>query len=625
MASRGVAETDILVSSSARDNDVKNGKTFRIFLIAVPLAAALLAGGGIFFLNRYLNSSGFREFVRNEAREKAGVDLALEGLSVDLFRGAVARNVALAASEPGQPPVLEAGEIEFSCRWGDLLKKKVAIDEVRVVRPKLRLGGTHPLGGLLSPPSGESGRKGGKRGKKVAGEKAGEGWIASVSSLRVSEGSVEIATGTAFDPVEAEGIDAALSFPAPGKAEAALTVASAGWGRREVLKNGRAEATFSGLDPDSFAGEAAVKGSGLIADPFAPEREAEKAEFSLRASAREGSARIEDFRAILAGAEVSGRLSASLQGRELRAEGEAAFAGSDVGEVLRRIFLVEKPPVRGEVRGDFAVSGPVMAGAVPLPDFRGKVESSALAFPAFGVAREIVVPLRSKAGKVSAEEATAQIAGGSLIMSAEADLSALGPSPFRASFQADAIDLDRLFRESPYSHRPAWRRFRCAGSLSAWGKLSGDSTGLATIEGKGKGVITGGAVSGYPIPSALAEVIGGAAEAFEFEKAEGDFSCREGTVTIKEATVHTSGMKIVARGTVGLTGRSELDLRVALLYPPELAEEQPKALRLALRPMPGEKGMLGIEFRVFGPSDRPETDLPEVMARRAIGGFLGGH
>jgi hypothetical protein len=600
---------------------VRTGKKIGIVLLAVLLTAALLTAGGIVYLNRYLGSSGFLELVRKEAREKAGIDLKLETLDVDVFRGVTAKNVTIAGPVAGKPPAAEAGEIEFSYRLGDILQKKLTIDEVRILRPRLRLGGAYSLS--VPMPEGK-GRKGGKRQKRGGGEADGSGWTASVSALTVSDGAVELSTGTALDPVEAEGIDGSLRFPSPGQAAARLTVASARWQNREVVKKGRAEASFVDLDPDSLSGQAEVTASALIVDPFAPEKKAEPADLAFRASAREGEARIENFRAHLPGMDISGHLTATVREKEIRAEGKAVLDSSDIGEILRRFLLIEKPPVRGKARGDFIVSGPAVAGLIVLPDFRGNIVSAALAFPSLGVARDVKIPIRAEKGKLSAEKAQASLAGGTLTLDAETDLGRFGPSPFRASFRAEGVDCGRLFRESPYSRDPSWKRFRCAGSFGMQGSLSGDSTGLQALTGQAHAVITGGSVSGYPLPSSLNRISGDWLEPFDFERAEAKISCREGVATLEEVTVMSAGMKIAARGTIDLNRQGELDLRVALLYPPELAEEQPKAFRLALRAMPGEKGLLGIEFRVYGRPERPETDLLEVMARRTIGGFLGG-
>ncbi|MCX6349403.1 MAG: hypothetical protein NTV79_07880 [Candidatus Aureabacteria bacterium] len=603
---------------------MKIGKKIGIILLSSLLVVFVLAGSGLFLLNRYLNSSDFLDQVKQGAREKAGLNLALGSLSVDVFRGVKVKDISIAAPQPGHPPAAEAGEIEITYRVGDLWQKKLTIEEIRVVRPRLRLGESWRGSFHFPQPSERKGGKGGKR--RSPGEKE-EGWTASVSGLTVEDGAVELATGTAFDPVEAEGVDASLRFSSPGMAEARMTIASARWKNREVLTRGSATAHFSGLDPEKLSGRVELTAAATILDPFSKEKKEDQSaeiRLGLKASAREGEAKVEEFQLRAPGAEIAGNLAASLLKDAIPIEGVFTFVSSDVGEIFRRFLLVNPPPVRGEMRGEFTLSGEAVPGLIPLPEMRGRLTSSVLAFPSLGILGDIEIPISVAGSLLKAETATAALAGGTLTARAETNLAELGVSPFRASFQAEGIDLDRLFRESPYSRDPSLKGLQLAGTVWARGTLTGDSTGLRSLKGQTKIVATGGSVSGYFLQDSLAKATGQDwLKKIEFEQAEAKISCREGIVALEGMTMKAGRVKIVSRGTIDLNRAGYLDLRVGLLFPPDLAAEiQPKAFRLALEPIAGEKNLVGIEFGVFGPPNAPRTDFLEVLAKKAISGLF---
>jgi len=166
-------------------------RLFIVILLAVLLFLAVLAGGGLFFLNRYLNSSGFLDKVRQEAQSSLGLPVRMETLRVSIFSGLSVRGFSLASPVAGNPPLVRAEKIKISYRLRPLLDRKVQVDEILLVSPRFDLRADErgelelPRKPAASHPRGSKERSARKKKEPAVSSP----WTVEIKNLRVKSAS----------------------------------------------------------------------------------------------------------------------------------------------------------------------------------------------------------------------------------------------------------------------------------------------------------------------------------------------------------------------------------------------------------------------------------------------------
>ena len=192
----------------------KKASTGKKIVIGVIIAVVLLAAAGVtgvLYLNHYLNSPKFLVMVKEEAKKQAGVDIEIGSLSASIFKGFVIKKVVLGSPVEGDPALLAVDEVVLKYNLGDLLRKKITIDKILVASPRIRLK-KDTEGEWIIPGHKKEKEKPSPPGKKKREEEEEppqkeSAWKISIESLQVTDGSVELIMGKAYDPVLIEGIN----------------------------------------------------------------------------------------------------------------------------------------------------------------------------------------------------------------------------------------------------------------------------------------------------------------------------------------------------------------------------------------------------------------------------------
>lgn len=187
------------------------GKKIIIGVIIVAVLLVIATITGLIYLNHYLNSPEFLVKIREEAQAQAGVDIRIGSLSASIFKGFVIKEVVLGSPAAGDPPLLAVDEVVLKYNLGDLLRKKIAINKILIASPRIRL--KKDAEGKWIIPGAEKGRENSSasgRKQRKDGEEPPQkesAWKISIESLQVTDGSVELILGKAYDPVLIEGIN----------------------------------------------------------------------------------------------------------------------------------------------------------------------------------------------------------------------------------------------------------------------------------------------------------------------------------------------------------------------------------------------------------------------------------
>ncbi len=159
-------------------------------LVILLVVLALAAAGGVWYLNRFLQSPDFQELARSSAQTALGSGVTLTELEVSLWRGVTLRGMAVANPPPFTGNLLTAESFVLRYRLLPLLRKHVAIQKLAIEKPVIalvrdqqgafnyeKLGGTTAAG---SPPTSVSG--GGTR------------FNVDLSAIAIRDGEVSLAS-----------------------------------------------------------------------------------------------------------------------------------------------------------------------------------------------------------------------------------------------------------------------------------------------------------------------------------------------------------------------------------------------------------------------------------------------
>lgn len=355
-----------------------SGKKILVAAAAVVVLLVIAAAGGVFYFNHYLNTEGFRIRLEGEIRDKAGVEVGIEDISASIFKGFTVRGVTVASPAEGDPPLFTADALVLKYNLADLLSRKVTVDRVEVVAPRLRLrkdsGGNWIL--PAAPATEEKPARGGRAKKKEPGTPGEEsGWKIAVDSFRFADGAAELFTGEKYDPVGVGGLDLSGRFLKAGEVseiEARLEVGSVDLGGERMVSELKADLSLQGKESLAADLEAVVAG-GRISGKLTVElqdREAMPYRTGLDLEAVRIAPLLKTF-APDAEMEASGGIFGRVEGSgdasdpdRLRAAGkleirEGTVSGNRVQELIANLLQDEHlRTIRfDQAEGDFSIAG----------------------------------------------------------------------------------------------------------------------------------------------------------------------------------------------------------------------------------------------------------------------------
>jgi uncharacterized protein involved in outer membrane biogenesis len=117
-------------------------KAVKVILIIAAVLVALvivIAGAGIYFTSRYLQTPAFKEQALQTARGELGADVAINELQVSLFSGVVLHGVVIGNPQGFSGNLLTADAFVLRYRLLPLLRRRVEIEQLSVDKPIITL------------------------------------------------------------------------------------------------------------------------------------------------------------------------------------------------------------------------------------------------------------------------------------------------------------------------------------------------------------------------------------------------------------------------------------------------------------------------------------------------------
>jgi AsmA-like C-terminal region len=120
-------------------------------LLFIGVILALVAAGGIWWVNQYVHSVEFSDKVKAQAGKLAGVPVNFKSINWDMMKGLTIDGLEMRNEVPNeQPGILQVKEVRLRYNWKALLNRHFEITEFDLVEPALLLG-QQPNGGYRLP------------------------------------------------------------------------------------------------------------------------------------------------------------------------------------------------------------------------------------------------------------------------------------------------------------------------------------------------------------------------------------------------------------------------------------------------------------------------------------------
>jgi uncharacterized protein involved in outer membrane biogenesis len=176
---------------------------------------------------------------------------------------------------------------------------------------------------------------------------------------------------------------------------------------------------------------------------------------------------------------------------------------------------------------------------------------------------------------------------------------------YNLDLQVAQADVSQLLRE-------AGARALMSGKLAGEAQLSGTG-GLPTVSGAGNAEVLNGRLASVPVLDLLAAVLMIPELAgIEFTECRVEFTIADNVMQTPVVRLTAPRLNITGQGSVSL---EDYSLRHDLTLAME-AEMVPREIRRVFTPR--EDGYLGLDFKVWGPYDKPKTDIKERLVKGAV-------
>ena len=107
-----------------------------LIIVAIPI---VLAGAGVYFANRYVQSPAFKEQVLTAAHRKFGSEVHIDEFRASLFSGVTLRGVTISNPKDFTGNLLTADVFVLRYRLAPLLRRRVEIEQLSLDKPTIIL------------------------------------------------------------------------------------------------------------------------------------------------------------------------------------------------------------------------------------------------------------------------------------------------------------------------------------------------------------------------------------------------------------------------------------------------------------------------------------------------------
>jgi hypothetical protein len=184
---------------------------------------------------------------------------------------------------------------------------------------------------------------------------------------------------------------------------------------------------------------------------------------------------------------------------------------------------------------------------------------------------------------------------------------------FEATLEVKGADVGTLLREAG-NRAPVIR-----GQLEGQARFEGTG-GLPSMTGAGHAEVVRGALTDIPVLTTLATLLQvPGLQDLDFDECRLEFTLANGVLQTPVVRVLSRDVQITGQGSVTVADAT-LDHRLTLAVSPDLFRRVPREVRRAFTER--ADGFRTVDFRVWGPTDAPRTDLSERLLKGMAEGFL---
>ena len=225
-------------------------------------------------------------------------------------------------------------------------------------------------------------------------------------------------------------------------------------------------------------------------------------------------------------------------------------------------------------------------------------------------------PFKYADHELTLAEITASLAGGSLRgwVNQRDDEAA---SPFKAAFDLDQIDLDRIMTDAGAQHGQA------AGKVSGQFEMHGDARRTEKAEGTGRLDVSNGQFRQLEFFQGIGQALG-IRELSDFRLKDGHADVRLGgeKLYVENLLLTTPDLQLSAKnGWVRLAKDKKVDLDAQLAVQESLVKQLPRMVRDSFAV--ADDNRRTIDFKIFGTTDKLKTDLVDKLIGQKINAQFG--
>ncbi len=216
--------------------------------------------------------------------------------------------------------------------------------------------------------------------------------------------------------------------------------------------------------------------------------------------------------------------------------------------------------------------------------------------------RQVVAPVRIEGHTVKLAPLSGTIAGGEIAGDA-----ALIGSKYVVNLQVKDADVVRLIQEAGVA-----KKVFSSGKLQLTTALAGTG-GLETIVGDGRAEITGGQLVDIPVLTLVGALLQvPVLQNLKFDECRLEYTISNNVMQTPVVSLKAPQAQITGQGSVALEDDS-LNHTMTLALAKETLEHAPKEVQRLFQQR--QDGWYTIEFKVWGPYDKPKTDLDKRLLK----------
>ncbi len=190
-------------------------KALKILLkvvVGIVFLIVVLAAGGVWYLNSYLQTPEFKQMVLTKAHDALGTDVKITDLNVSLFSGVHLKGIAIGNPQGFAGNLLTADAFVLSYNLAPLLSRRVEVEQLSVTKPVVTLSRNEKgewnydkiaasTGGAAAQPAAKP------EAKPAAGGSGAPALDIALSKLAVNDGEVALLNEKGKPLTKVQGLD----------------------------------------------------------------------------------------------------------------------------------------------------------------------------------------------------------------------------------------------------------------------------------------------------------------------------------------------------------------------------------------------------------------------------------